>query len=477
MAENSVAEKEKPLIDALREIPLFAGLTEEQLDWFASHSQDIHAAAGEIISREGDPADWLAVILEGEIRAQRESAGTDTPIFLAYPGDVTGLLPFSRMTRITVMIRALRPTRAARLHKDHFPEMYEKVPQLLPRLVGIMADRIREVSRQDQQRDKLMALGKLSAGLAHELNNPASAARRAAGALQNAMSQSRDSNCKLGRRSLTDEQRYFLADLERATLRDLQSLPALDSLTQSDREEQLTTWLDEHGVEDAWKLAAPLVESGLDQSALEKLAEKFEGPVLGDALQHFTAAVGAEKLVLEIESSTGRISDLVRAIKEYSYMDQNPEKEIDIHQGIDSTLTMLGFRLKKGVQVIKEYDRTLPLICAHGSELNQVWTNLIDNAIDAMKGQGELRIRTSRELDRVLVEIIDNGPGIPPEIEERIFEPFFTTKGVGEGTGLGLDTVYRIVRSHHGQVKVDSRPGRTNFQVWLPVAQRKEVEA
>jgi signal transduction histidine kinase len=179
--------------------------------------------------------------------------------------------------------------------------------------------------------------------------------------------------------------------------------------------------------------------------------------------------VGAERLTREIEASTGRISELVRAIKEYTYMDQAPEQEVDVHRGIESTLTMLKFRLKHGVEVKREFDPGLPGVFAHGSELNQVWTNLIDNAIDAMGGKGELRIRTSRELDYVLVEIIDNGPGIADSVKPHIFEPFFTTKGVGEGTGMGLDTVYRIVRGHRGDISVDSRPGRTNFQVRLPL--------
>jgi len=232
-----------------------------------------------------------------------------------------------------------------------------------------------------------------------------------------------------------------------------------------------------HGVQEAWKLASTLVEAGIGRPELEKIAGTFADRYLGDVVQRFTAAIMAEKLVGEIENSTSRISDLVCAIKEYSYMDQNPEREIDIHQGIDSTLTMLNFRLKKGVKVVREYDTSLPPVCAHGSELNQVWTNLIDNAADAMNGDGELRIRTSRELDRVLVEFIDNGPGIPEDIQDRIFEPFFTTKGVGQGTGLGLDTVYRIVRSHHGYVEVDSKPGRTDFKVRLPLSQPKEAHA
>jgi signal transduction histidine kinase len=467
--------EEKSLVEGLREISLFEDLTDEQLAWFAAHSQDLRFAPGEILANEGDSADWLFVILEGEVRAQRESAGPDAPAYVAYTGEVMGVLPFSRMKNIPVTVRTLVSTRGAKLHKDCFPEMFQIIPQLLPRLVGVMADRIREVSRIDQQRDKLMALGKLSAGLAHELNNPASAARRSAGELQNAMAQLRETSARLDHHTLSCDQRLYLADLERQTLNGLASLPPLDSLDQSDKEDEMTQWLESHSIQDAWKLSAPLVEAGVSTESLEGIAKNFPAKFLGDALQRFTAAITAQKLLGEIENSTSRISELVCAIKEYSYMDQNPEREIDIHQGIDSTLTMLNFRLKKGIKIIREYDPKLPLVCAHGSELNQVWTNLIDNAADAMNGQGELRVRTSKELDRVLVEFIDNGPGIPDEIRDRIFEPFFTTKSVGQGTGLGLDTVYRIVRGHHGHVEVDSRPGRTAFQVRLPIHQPEEI--
>jgi signal transduction histidine kinase len=207
----------------------------------------------------------------------------------------------------------------------------------------------------------------------------------------------------------------------------------------------------------------------VDRAALEKLGAKFRSEILSHILARIVSSVGAERLTREIEASTGRISELVRAIKEYTYMDQAPEQEVDVHRGIESTLTRLKFRLKHGVDVKREFDSSLPRVFAHGSELNQVWTNLIDNAIEAMGGKGELRIRTSRELDFVLVEIIDNGPGIPDTAKPHIFEPFFTTKGVGEGTGMGLDTVYRIVRAHRGEISVDSQPGRTSFQVRLPL--------
>jgi signal transduction histidine kinase len=467
-ASDSAAE---PLKVALRKIPIFADLSEEQLDWFASNCEDVRWASGEVVIHEGDPADVLVVLLEGELRGRRDSAGADSPVYIVHAGEVTGMLPFSRLTVFPVTIRAFGVARMAHLHKNRFPQMMERIPELTPRLVNLLADRVREVSRADQQRDKLMALGKLSAGLAHELNNPASAARRAAEGLRQCMRALRKANLKLDETALSAAQRAVLSEFEDQVIEKLTSAPPLDSLVQSDREDEMARWLEQHGIPNVSKFTAALVEANVENDALERLIGQFSVPVLHDVLTRIVAAVGAEKLTREIEATTERISELVRAVKEYSYMDQLPEQEIDIHQGIESTLTMLRFRLKKGVNVTREYDKTLPRLRAHGSELNQVWTNLIDNAIDAMGGKGELRIRTSRELDRLLVEIIDNGPGIPENAKAHIFEPFFTTKGVGEGTGLGLDTVYRIVRSHHGQITFDSKPGETCFQVRLPLQQ------
>jgi signal transduction histidine kinase len=474
-----MARNEAPLIPAspgketleaaLRRIGVFADLQEEQLAWFASTGDELLLAPGDVLFHEGDVADALFVLLEGEIRGRRESAGADAPNFVVQAGEVTGMLPFSRMTHFPLAMRAAAPTRILRLHKDSFPQMLQRIPELLPRLVGVMADRIREISRLEKQSEKLAALGKLSAGLAHELNNPASAAKRAAETLRQRMQEIRRINNTLDTGELSREDRSLLAALEDRLIGQLAPAPVLDSLEQSDLEDELASWLDRNGVPNAQRLATGLVEGGVDCATVEELGAKFRGAVLSSVLARVVASVGAERLTREIEASTTRISELVRAVKEYSYMDQSPEQEVDVHKGIDSTLTMLGFLLKQGVEVKRAYDPALPRVLAHGSELNQVWTNLINNAVDAMGGKGELTIRTSRELDCILVEIIDNGPGIPDAIKARIFEPFFTTKGVGEGTGIGLDTVYRIVRGHHGEVSFDSEPGRTSFQVRLPI--------
>jgi signal transduction histidine kinase len=466
---SPLSPEQQSLEAALRKIEVFAELREDQLQWFASSGEELRLAPGDILLREGDPADALFVILEGEIRGRRENVGAHSPGFVGRAGEVTGLLPFSRMTKFPLTARATTPTWILRLHKDHFPEMLQRIPELLQRLVGVMADRIREFSRAEQQRDKLSALGKLSAGLAHELNNPASAAGRAAESLREYMRELRRINKALDEASLSCEERSLLASLEDKLVDHLASAPPRDALEQSDLEEELAAWLTRSNIPNASRLASGLVEAGVGRESLERLGAKFRGDMLPQVLARVVSSVGAERLTREIEASTGRISELVRAIKEYTYMDQAPEQEVDVHHGLESTLTMLKFRLKHGVQVTREFAPDLPRIFAHGSELNQVWTNLIDNAIDAMGGKGEITIRTSRELDSVLVEIIDNGPGISDAVQPHIFEPFFTTKGVGEGTGMGLDTVYRIVRAHRGDISVESKPGRTNFQIRLPI--------
>lgn len=324
-----------------------------------------------------------------------------------------------------------------------------------------------------------MALGKLSAGLAHELNNPASAARRAALNLTEAMDDVRAASMKFLERPLTEAQREAVLMLEKKSAQHAASRvgPPEDPLELSDREEQLTAWLERNGVEEAWKIAPVLAEAGAKTEKLDDLKALLGPDLVGPAAKRIAAVITIFGLIQEIDNSTRRISDLVTAIKRYSYMDQSPIQEVDLKEDLENTLKIFGHRLKTGVTVVREYDPDLPRICAYGGELNQVWTNLIDNAIDVMDGKGELRIRAFRELDNAIVEIGDNGPGVPPEIRSRIFEPFFTTKKVGAGTGLGLDTAMRIVRKHHGTMDLKSKPGDTRFRVRLPIKGPQEKAA
>jgi signal transduction histidine kinase len=457
------------LAQQLKTVPVFADLTDEDLAWLAARMKLGQYDPGDIIAEEGSPADRMWVILKGETRGQRERAIGDGRTYSAQAPHVTGMLPYSRLTHVPLTIRAMTPAVIASLAAPYFPEMLERLPALGPKLVGVLADRIRETTRTDQQREKLTALGKLSAGIAHELNNPAAAVRNAAIHLQQVVRALRSAGLHLDQREMSAEDRTFLARIECDWSKD-HPPTAFDSLERSDREEGIGDWLEARRVPDARKLAPDLVDAGCDLETLRALSARFDDGTFADAITRLTASFTLNRLVEQIESGTSRIGDLVRAIKQYSYMDQAPEQDIDVHDGLENTLIMLHYRLKHGVEVLREYDRSIPHICASGSELNQVWTNLIDNAIDAMNGQGELLVRTGAEFDAVLVEIRDNGPGIPQEIRDRIFEPFFTTKPVGDGTGLGLDTVYRIVQKHRGKVRVESELRRTSFQVRLPFA-------
>src|SRR5579863_5523226 len=450
----------------LRRVPVFADLPDDQLDWFISQSQELRLKAGASYSRQGDPADAMFILLEGEIQGRGELAG-DTVNFSIAAGSVSGVLPFSRMKQFTVSLRAETDSRALRFPASLFPELIQKMPELTKRLVGLMSDRIREVTRLEQQRDRLVSLGKLSAGLAHELNNPASAAKRAASQLRTILKKIKDASQELGKRDLTPAQKSEIEKME-ASFTQPDVVPP-DPLTMSDLEDQIDSLLRSHGQNDLWQLAAGLARRNIKPEVVESLFAKLDGDTARAALVRIAASVEVASLLHEIESSTSRISDLVGAIKEYTHMDQAPVQNVDLVKSLETTLTILNHKLKKGVAVERDYQRDPLLVNSFGSELNQVWTNIIDNAIDAMHGQGQLRIRTYQDDGCAVVEIADDGPGIPDEVQPHIFEPFFTTKGVGQGTGLGLDTVQRIVKKHRGNIQVSSKPGDTRFQVWLPL--------
>ncbi len=452
----------------LLRLPIFADLPEDQIDWFVSQSEELPFKAGQTYFRQSDTADAMFVILEGQLQLRGELGGEPT-VFTLGPGDVTGLLPFSRMKQFVLNARAITEVRVIRFPASHFPELIQKMPELTRRLVGLMSDRIRETTRTEQQRDRLASLGKLSAGLAHELNNPASAAKRAASQLRDALKRFKKANHELGSRDLTSAQKTEIDKLEASFVQSEQIPP--DALAISDLEDQIDSLLRSHGQNDLWQMAADLARMNVKPEALETLFAMLDPDTARAALVSIAASLEVATLLNEIESGTSRISELVRAIKEYTFMDQAPLQNVDIVKSLENTLTILNHKLKHGVAVKRDYEQTPLLVNSFGSELNQVWTNIIDNAIDAMGGQGELQIRAYRDDGNVVVEIKDNGPGISPEVRPHIFEPFFTTKGVGDGTGLGLDTTQRIVKKHRGNIQVTSKPGDTRFQVWLPIAE------
>jgi signal transduction histidine kinase len=452
----------------LLRIPTFEGLPDNQLDWFLSHCQEVSLKPGDVYLRPGGPTDSMIVVLEGTLQVRGDIAG-ESVVLPFEAGTVTGVLPFSRMKKSVLTGRAVTDARILKFPSAKFPEMIQKMPELTQRLVGVMSDRIREVTRLEQQRDRLVGLGKLSAGLAHELNNPASAAKRATSLLREALTRIKAAVQELGKHELTAAQKSEIEKLEASFMQPNET--ALDTLAISDLEDQIDSLLRSHGQNDLWQLAGDLARRGVKPEVLESLFATLDADVARAALVRIAASVEIANLLIEIESSTTRISDLVRAVKEYTYMDQTQAQNVDVVKGLENTLTILNHKLKKGVTVKREYEKVPLLVNSFGSELNQVWTNIIDNAIDAMGGKGELRIRTRRDDACVVVEIGDNGPGISPEIKAHIFEPFFTTKGVGEGTGLGLDTVQRIVRKHRGTIQVTSKPGDTCFQVFLPLVE------
>jgi signal transduction histidine kinase len=448
--------------DDLRRVAVFHDLPDEQLDWFLEHATELRLQPGEVGTRAGDPADRMVVILEGQMQGRIE--GTSENVFTANAGSVTGMLPYSRMTIFPATTRAVLPSRILVFPASLFDDLLSHMPELARRLVATMVDRTRETTRAEQQRDRLAALGKLSAGLAHELNNPAAAARRTAEQLRTAVGGFRTSVSKLEGLRLTEDERAAIETFG-ATCR--VEATETEALRASEREDEIESILRQHGIENSWQYGAALVAAGVQPSPLNLLMGTVRPNVAEEALKRVSALTEINDLLGELEDSTSKISDLVRAIKEYSYMDQAPVQDVDLTKSLENTLTIMAHKLKKGVTVKRDYHPVPLLVNSYGSELNQVWTNIIDNAVDAMHGQGELRVRTFVEGDCAVVEIGDSGPGIPPEIQSRIFEPFFTTKGVGEGTGLGLDTTLRIVRKHRGSINVISSPGDTRFQVRL----------
>jgi len=455
------------VLELLRKSPVFSDLPDDQIAWFLGQAQEMPLKAGELYARQGAPADAMFVLLEGEFQWRGDFSG-ETFVRDLGAGEVTGLLPFSRMKIFSLSGRALTDARVLRFPAAMLPELVHRMPELATRLVGLMSDRIREATRFEQQRDRLAALGKLSAGLAHELNNPASAAKRATSQLRDLLKRVRDASHELGKRHLSDSERGEIERLE-ASLMQADGHP-LDALAVADLEDKLDSLLRSHGQNDLWQLVSDLARRNFQPEALDHLFATFDPETARMALCRISALGEIAGVLNEIESSTSRISDLVKAIKEYTFMDQAPIQNVDIVKTLENTLTIMNHKLKKGVTVQRDYQKVPLLVDSFGSELSQVWTNIIDNAIDAMGGKGELRVRTYRDDDCVVVEIGDNGPGIPAEVEPRIFEPFFTTKAVGEGTGLGLDTVQRIIRKHRGGIQVRSKPGDTRFQVRLPVA-------
>ncbi|MCX7782552.1 MAG: ATP-binding protein [Meiothermus sp.] len=440
----------------LRRVPVLADLSEAQLQWLIDHGKELRFEAGEAAVRDGDPPDWMYIVLEGHLEFRW--ADSSDALYDTRAGEIVGALPFSRMQKYNGTGWVLADLYCLAIHRQDFAAMLTAIPELTPHLVGILLDRVRYVSRLDFRMEKMASLGKLSAGLAHELGNPTAAATRAALGLAETLTELQTQTAVVTEQVGLTGLRGLLGYLQT-----LQPKP-LSGLERADLEDELAAWLEPHDLHnpDEW------ADAGTTVAWLEDLRSRTPTEALPAVLAWMHTAIRMQRRVQVVQETTQRISKLVMAVKRYTFMDQAPKQAVDVMEGLENTLLIFGHRLRN-IQVVRDYAPNPPRVWAFGSELNQVWTNLIDNALDAMDEAGTLTIRVVREGAFLLVEIGDSGHGIPAEIQGKIFDPFFTTKEVGKGTGLGLETVRRIVQGHAGTIRVESRPGNTRFQVRLPL--------
>jgi signal transduction histidine kinase len=463
------------LTDELHATFLFESLNDDQLHTLAHLGTEVSFAEGETIFVEGEPGEFLWVLLAGEMELLRHVGGQRIRIAAvsrpgSYGGGVQAFASSATASGYRATARALRRSRFFRLlSSDLGRQLAEWSPMAKHFLDGYL-QRLEGIEATVRERERLISLGRLAAGLAHEVNNPAAAAQRTAAELGTVVDRLQATVGQIAASNTTPAQLKALVALRDSIAGTTGSAAGQSALARANAEDEIGTWLEDHDVADAWDLAADFAARGCDPAWLEQATEALSPTGLGPGLGWIGATLAAPDLVNQLEEALTRITGLVGAVKEYSYMDRAPDTAVDVREGIEKTLLVLGHKLRPGIELVQDYDDGLPRIQANGAELNQVWTNLIDNAIDAMNGQGRVGIRTWRDGDNVNVEIADQGPGIPRELLSRVFDPFFTTKEAGKGTGLGLDIVRRIVvEAHHGEVSINSEPGDTRVIVRLPI--------
>jgi signal transduction histidine kinase len=453
----------------LRPLTILGGLPEQQLAWLSNHGTRIELATRDHMFTSGQPADFMFIVVAGTIQRYQEIDGQWLVVATTGRGQVTGMLPYSRMTHYPGHAVAAEPALVLRIDKRDFDDMLATSHELGQRLIAEMSNRVRGDVRMEQQREKMASLGRLSAGLAHELNNPASAIRRTATSLAECLAEHAAFTMTMARCDLKETAIEAIEQILHVARK--RNFSDLSPLQRSEREEEITVWLEDRAVANNWELASVFTVAGLHVSDLERSAEAVPQVFLGNALAWVAGNIEVDRMVAEIKFSAGRVSELVSSVKIYSHMDQSSEhKPTDVRVGLDNTLKMFGHKLKqKNIRLTRDYCEDLPAIPGNAGELNQVWTSIIDNAIYAMEENGELCVEIGSNDWGVDVKIIDDGRGIPDDIRHRIFDPFFTTKDVGEGTGLGLDIARRIIQTHRGQIDVRSRPRRTEMIVRLPI--------
>lgn len=467
-------------VEELRKLFLFEALTDEQLQFLHERGWVENYPAGSTVFSEGEEASIFVILLSGLLSMSRRVDDAELELVRtdhvgAYAGATQSYFKGSDVNQYSTSVRAVTDMRLFAIEaKDFAYAMQTWFPMAMHLLEGLFLG-MRNTQRLVGQRQQLLALGALSAGLTHELNNPAAAAVRATSSLRERFAGMRHKMSMLAHHELDPRLLELLVDLQEEAVQSVASAPKLSALEESEREEEIGDWLDDHSVSGAFELAPIFVGAGTPIDFLQRVIDEAPDELRESAIRWLAYTLETELLLAEVTDSVTRISSLVDAAKQYSNMDRSPFERADIHSGIESTLVMLNTKLK-GIEVIKDFDRTLPPVPVYAGEINQVWTNIIDNAAQAMNGSGTLTISTALDHDRVCVEISDSGPGMPPEVKERIFEPFFTTKPIGQGTGLGLDISYRIVvQRHNGDLRVESEPGNTRFRVCLPLTEQAQT--